>query len=163
MSVLLGLRASLEEILTDQLGTYTLANGATTAAVRVSSPDDRRQPGTTVSGIELVIVQEPTLVPIRQYEQEGSFAEWTAYLVGWGDNESVLTSAQLIIAALPGCSFDPVTVPEGVGPRNQVKLTIRPSILTTEADFISVLISALLLEDGGYLLLEDGGKILQEA
>ena len=124
MSVLLGLRASLEQVLADQLGTYTLANGATTPAVRVSSPDDRRQPGTTVSGVELVIVKEPTLVPVRQYEQERPLSEWTLYLVGWDIDSDITHSSALIQNAFAGCTTERVTVPDGVGPQNQIKVTL---------------------------------------
>jgi hypothetical protein len=132
MSVLLGLRASLEQILVDQLGTYTLVNGATTPAVRVSSPDDRRQPGTIVSGVELVIVKEPTLVPVRQYEQERPLAEWTLYLVGWDLNSDITYCSALIQNSFAGCTTERVTVPDGVGPQNQIKVTLLQGTYLTD-------------------------------
>ncbi len=124
MSTLLNLRTQLESILASELGTYTLANGVPTPAVRCSDPSDGRAPGTKVSGIELVIEKQPELLPIRQYSQEFAVARWTAYIVAWGDDKTAGTSAQLIVNSIPGCELTKLTIPDGVGPRDQIRLSI---------------------------------------
>jgi hypothetical protein len=124
MSALLDLRTTLSSILAAELGTYTLANGSTTPAVRCSGPDETRYPGTIVQGLELVIIKDPRLIPIRQYQQERVQVEWTAFLVAWGDRPSGI-AAQLVADAIPGCDIERVEVPQGIGPQDQYRLTIR--------------------------------------
>lgn len=124
MSALLDLRTTLSSVLSSELGTYTLANGSTTTAVRCSGPTETRYPGTVVTGLELVIIKDPRLVPVRQYEEERVTAEWTAFLVAWGDRPAGI-AAQLVVDAISGCEVERVEVPEGIGPQDQYRLTIR--------------------------------------
>ena len=124
MSALLDLRTTLTATLSAVLGTYTLANGSITQAVRCSDPNELRFPGTVVQGLEMVIIKDPALVPVRQYEQERAQAEWTVFLVAWGD-VTAATAAQLVIDAIPGTDAQPISVPEGIGPQDQYQLTIR--------------------------------------
>jgi hypothetical protein len=124
MSALLDLRATLASVLSSELGTYTLANGSTTDAVRCSGPTETRYPGTIVEGLELVIIKDPRLIPVRQYQQERATAEWSVFLVAWGDRPAGI-AAQLVVDAIPGCEVERVEVPEGIGPRDQYLLTIR--------------------------------------
>jgi hypothetical protein len=124
MGALLDLRTSLATILSAELGTYTLANGSTTPAVRCSGPNETRYPGTLVSGIELVIIKDPVLVPVRQYKEERTIAEWTAFLVAWGTRSAGI-AARIVVNAIPGCDVERVEVPEGIGPQDQYRLTIR--------------------------------------
>jgi hypothetical protein len=124
MSALLDLRTTLTATLSAVLGTYTLANGSVCPAVRCSDPSETRFPGTVVQGLEMVIIKDPVLVPVRQYQQERAQAEWTVFLVAWGDITAA-TAAQLVIDAIPGTDAQPIAVPEGIGPQDQYQLTIR--------------------------------------
>ena len=72
----------------------------------------------------MVIIKDPRLVPVRQYQQERVTAEWTAFLVAWGDQPAGV-AAQLVVDAIPGCEIERVEVPEGIWPADQYLLTIR--------------------------------------
>ena len=124
MSALLDLRASLATALSGVVGAYTLANGSVTPAMRCSDPSETRYPGTIVQGLEVVILKDPELVPVRQYQEERAQAEWTVFLVAWGEY-SAAAAAQLVIDAFPGTDAQRVNVPEGIGPQDQYQLTIR--------------------------------------
>lgn len=124
MSALLDLRASLAAALSGVVGVYTLANGSVTPAMRCSDPSETRYPGTIVQGLEVVILRDPELVPVRQYQEERAQAEWTVFLVAWGEY-SAAAAAQLVINAFPGTDAQRVDVPQGIGPQDQYQLTIR--------------------------------------
>ena len=153
MSALLDLRTTLASVLSSELGTYTLANGSTTTAVRCSGPTETRYPGTIVQGLELVILKDPRLVPVRQYEEERATAEWTAFLVAWGDRPAGV-AAQLVVNAIPGCEVERVEVPEGIGPQDQYRLTIR--------SLSDLPLDALVPETGGgrYLATIAGDRLI---
>lgn len=121
---LLSLRTALETTLVDQLGRYELANGATTPAISVRAPGESLPPGTTVSGLEVVIVREPELVPVRQYQNEQAFRRWTLYLVDWSGERTLEEIASGLLAAYPGSTAATVNVPRGVGPRSQMRIEI---------------------------------------
>lgn len=122
---LLTLRTELETTLVDVLGTYTLANGMTTPAISVRAEGDSFPPGTTVQGLECVILREPELRPVRQYKQEQAFSIWTLYLVDWGGEASLQEVGGRLIWAYPGSTAVQITVPKGVGPRSQMRLTLQ--------------------------------------
>lgn len=121
---LLSLRTAIETTLVDQLGTYTLANGAKTTAVSVRAPGESLPPGTTVNGLEVVIVREPELVPVRQYQNEQAFSRWTLYLVDWSGDASLQEVAGRLLWSYPGSNAVSINVPRGVGPRSQMRVDI---------------------------------------
>jgi hypothetical protein len=122
----LSLRTELETTLVDVLGTYRLANGATTPAISVRSTGDSLPAGTTVTGLECVILRDPELVPIRQYSKEPAFARWTLYLVQWTDEAvSLQDVAGRLLWAYPGSNAVSIRVPQGVGPRHQMRVDIQ--------------------------------------
>ena len=123
---MLSLRTELETTLVDVLGTYRLANGATTPAISVRSTGDSLPAGTTVTGLECVILRDPELVPIRQYSKEPAFARWTLYLVQWTDEAvSLQDVAGRLLWAYPGSNAVSIRVPQGVGPRHQMRVDIQ--------------------------------------
>jgi len=122
---LLSLRTELETTLVDVLGTYTLANGMSTSAISVRAAGESLPPGTNVNGLECVIVREPELVPIRQYQQEDSFSRWTIYLVDWNGDASLQVVAGRLLWAYPGSNAVSISVPRGVGPRSQMRVDIQ--------------------------------------
>jgi hypothetical protein len=121
---LLSLRTAIETTLVDQLGTYTLANSASTPAISVRAAGESLPPGTTVTGLEVVIVREPELVPVRQYSKEQAFSRWTLYLVDWSGDASLQEVAGRLLWSYPGSNAVTINVPRGVGPRSQMRVDI---------------------------------------
>lgn len=121
----LTLRTELETVLADYLGDYTLANGATTPAISVRAAGESLPPNTTVTGLEVVILREPELVPVRQYRNEQAFSRWTLYLVDWIGTSSLQEVGGVLIAQYPGSNAVLINVPRGVGPRSQMRVDIQ--------------------------------------
>lgn len=123
---ILSLRTELETTLVDVLGTYTLANGATTPAISVRDVGGSLPAGTRVTGLECVILREPELVPIRQYSKEHAFSRWTLYLVMWTETGVNLQEiAGRLLWAYPGSNAVSINVPQGVGPRHQMRVDLQ--------------------------------------
>ena len=121
----LTLRTELETVLVNYLGDYTLANGAKTPAISVRAAGESLPPNTTVSGMEVVILRDPELVPVRQYSREQAFSRWTLYLVDWSGDTSLQEVGGVLIAAYPGSNAVLINVPRGVGPRSQMRVDIQ--------------------------------------
>jgi len=121
----LTLRTELETVLVNYLGAYTLANGAKTAAISVRAAGESLPPNTRVSGLEVVILREPELVPVRQYSREQAFSRWTLYLVDWSGDTSLQEVGGVLIAQYPGSNAVAINVPRGVGPRSQMRVDIQ--------------------------------------
>ena len=123
---ILSLRTELETTLVDVLGTYTLANGATTPAISVRDVGGSLPAGTRVTGLECVILREPELVPIRQYSKEPAFSRWTLYLVMWTETGVNLQEiAGRLLWAYPGSNAVSINVPQSVGPRHQMRVDLQ--------------------------------------
>lgn len=121
----LTLRTELETVLVNYLGDYTLANGAKTPAISVRAAGESLPPNTTVSGMEVVILRDPELVAVRQYQREQAFSRWTLYLVDWSGDASLQEVGGVLIAAYPGSNAVLISVPKGVGPRSQMRVDIQ--------------------------------------
>ena len=121
----LTLRTELETVLVNYLGDYTLANGAKTPAISVRAAGESLPPNTTVSGMEVVILRDPELVAVRQYQREQAFSRWTLYLVDWSGDTSLQEVGGVLIAAYPGSNAVLISVPKGVGPRSQMRVDIQ--------------------------------------
>lgn len=124
MDVLI-LRTELETVLVNYLGDYTLANGAKTPAISVRAAGESLPPNTTVTGMEVVILREPELVPVRQYQREQAFSRWTLYLVDWSGDTSLQEVGGVLISQYPGSNAVSINVPRGVGPRSQMRVDIQ--------------------------------------
>ena len=124
MDVLI-LRSQIASVLSADLGTYTLANGETTPAISVCDDGYRTSAGTTVTGLEAVLISQPRLVPVREYQAQNAIREWTVYLLGWGSGVDLQEPAALLVAAFPGTDVRPVAVNGYQGAQNQMRLTIR--------------------------------------
>lgn len=128
----LTLRTELASLLTAELGTYTLSNAATTAAISVRGIGEPMTPGTTVSGLELIIELDPEPLPIIQYRQSSAFSRWTLWLVQWGAGSGLITeAAQHLVGAYPGSTYEKVPIPAGFGPANQIRVTLQTNPPTT--------------------------------
>lgn len=122
---LLDIRVQLETTLADVLGTYRLANGATTPAIAVRAAGESLPPGTTVEGLEVVIVRDPEPVTVVQYQQQATGARWTLYLVDWSGDVPLQTVAGRLIWAYPGTNATLINVPRGVGPGAQMRVDLQ--------------------------------------
>lgn len=154
------LRDQLELTLGTLLGQYQFSNGSTTPAIAARPWGGRLPPNTAVVGLECLIIQTPEPVPIvRQYANEVAFQRWTVFLVDWTGDSKLEDATSRIIWAFPGSEVQRISVPQNVGPSNQmrIEITTSPAVAVVEAES-----GYLLLEDGGYLLLEGGGRILLE-
>jgi hypothetical protein len=121
----LALRTALQSLLSSALGTYTLGNGTTTAAVHVRAVGEARPSNVTVSGMEMVIVRDPELDPVVQYKNPDAFQLWTVYLVDWGGSADLKAAAALVLDSYPNTTIETLSVPEAIGPRNQMRLQIQ--------------------------------------
>ena len=121
----LELRTELASLLSASLGTYTLPNGATTPAIAVRSSGDSLSAGTSVTGLEVVIIRDPNLTPIPQYAESGALRTWTVFLVDWSDAVDLEPIGAYIIEAYAGTAVSTVAVPKGTGPQNQMRITIQ--------------------------------------
>jgi hypothetical protein len=122
---LLTLRAEIISALDGQIGTYTLANGHETTAISTRREGEAMIPGTRVTGLEVVILAEPRLVPISAYSQQEALSEWSVFLVGWDDTANPKLAAESLVFAFPGTEWERILVPQGVGPANQARVIIR--------------------------------------
>jgi len=121
----LTLRTELETVLVNYLGDYTLANGVKTPAISVRAAGESLPPNTAVRGLEVVILREPELVPVRQYRREQAFSRWTLYLVDWSGDTSLQEVGGVLIREYPGSNAVAINVPRGVGPRSQMRVDIQ--------------------------------------
>ena len=121
----LTLRSQIATVLDQVLGTYTLANGITTPAISVRDYGEGLATGTTVSGLEVVILAQPELVPVRQYRSDGVQQDWTVFLVGWTAGINVQEAAASLVANFGNTDAQTLSIAEGVGPKSQMQVTIR--------------------------------------
>lgn len=121
----ISLRNALETALVEVLGTYRLVNGGETPAVSVRSEGDGLPAGTRVSGIECVIIRDPDLVPIGQYEGQQAFSRWTVYLVNWDADLDLGVVAQQLLTEWPGSGLSLVPTRRQAGPRSMYRVTIQ--------------------------------------
>lgn len=122
---ILALRSSIAATLSSLIGTYTLANSSTTPAISVRGSGESLPPGTRVSGMEVVILREPELDGIASYQSGQAFNRWTIYLVDWSMTASLQEAAGKLIWAWPGSNAVSITVPQGVGPRHQMRVDLQ--------------------------------------
>jgi hypothetical protein len=122
---LLELRTELASLLSASLGTYTLPNGATTPAISVRSSGEALPTGTTVTGLEVVLIRDPDLTPIPQYADSGALRSWTVFLIDWSDATDLEPIGAYIVEAYAGTQVTTVAVPKGTGPQNQMRVTIQ--------------------------------------
>jgi hypothetical protein len=122
---LITLRAEIVSALAGQIGTYTLANGHQTTAISARRDGEAMFPGTRVAGLEVVILAEPRLLPVSAYSQQEALSEWSVFLVGWDETANPKLAAESLVFTFPGCEWERILVPQGVGPANQARVTIR--------------------------------------
>lgn len=121
---LLDLRLALETLLADDLGEYTLPNGITTPALAVRSEGESLPTNTKVSGLEVVVLAQPALTPVLQYEAQGTLRDWTVYLIDWDGTVAMDAVASKLLYAFAGSTTSPLAAPRQIGPKHQRALSI---------------------------------------
>jgi hypothetical protein len=120
----LSLRSQLATVLDPFLGVYTLANGVTTPAIAVRTAGEGITPGTKITGLECVILVEPDLTPVLQYQGQEALRDWLVYLTAWDGGTSMETVAGILLYSFSGSRANKIQVPERVGPKHQMLVTI---------------------------------------
>ena len=118
-------RRTLELLLTNEIGQYVFANGATTPSIAVRAESERLPTGTKAYGMEVIVMRYPEQAPVRQYLNETAEYLWTVFLVGWDDQIDLTESAAKILDAFPGSEFIQLAVPKAWGPTNQIRVTLK--------------------------------------
>ena len=121
------LRDRVEGILRDDLGRYRLQNGTLTPAIAVRAEGEGRPSGTTVEGLEVIIAREPVPEPVAAYRQQQARKLWQVYLVDWSGRTPLASLTDRLLLEFPGMTVTTVTVPENVGPSNQLLCEIEAS------------------------------------
>lgn len=119
----LTLRSDLKTLLDSVLGTYAWDGGITTPAIAVRSGDETLAPGTTVTGLEVVIDRLPTLDPQPAYGTPPVLQFWQVDLVQWSGNN--LQTAQTKVAEkYPTAVFRSLPASPELGTLAQVSIRI---------------------------------------
>jgi hypothetical protein len=126
----LTLRTQIAAALADDLGTYTLLNGATTPAISVRPEGQRLAAGTTAAGLEVVILSEPRLSPVGAYLQQESIREFIVFLVGWDDTANTTLAAERLVYLFPGTVWQEIPIAKRIGPTNQCRVIIQSTAST---------------------------------
>lgn len=121
---LLDFRTSLETVLVDVLGTYTLGNSTDTPAMSVRSEGEKLAGENKVSGLECVIIRDPSLTPVIHYRLPGVQVKYTVYLVDWEGSGVLEEAASAILTEWPGAELYDVRVPIGLGAKAQMRVEI---------------------------------------
>jgi len=119
------LRFEISLALAADLGTYTLLNVETTPAISVRREGERLAAGTSAAGLEVVILAEPRLTPIKDYIQQDAWREYFVFLVGWDETADITTAAGKLINFFPGTVWQEIPIAKRVGPTNQARMIIR--------------------------------------
>lgn len=120
---ILTLRSTLASALASRLGTYTLPNGSTTAALVVRDPGQGMTAGTSVSGLEVVISSVPELEQRLQYQSSPFVQTWNVFLIDWGGAD-LEGAAAVVQSGFPGTTATILPVTEDIGPKRQSQLRI---------------------------------------
>lgn len=120
----LTLRTALETALADQLGQYTLPNGYTIPAISVRPTGDHLPAGTTVTGVECVLLAEPTRTVLTQYQHPPVRLYWTVYLSDWSGSADFGSCLTALLSSWPGLKATASSTPLGQPPYHQLRVTI---------------------------------------
>lgn len=112
------LRSHIETILADYIGDYTWNGNGNSKAIALL-PDNKHgfsypPPGTTVTGIEAVIVRPVPAVKMLLNKQYFGRATWEIYLKQWDRSSNLIDATEKLIVGLSRLDYafeSPVRVP----------------------------------------------------
>lgn len=122
------LRSQIATALADYIGQYTFVNGSTGDAIAVRREGEGIFPGTRVTGLEVIISAEPNFTPISAYRDQPAQPSYSVFLIGWPNGDPVAdtaTATEIMVSTFPGCEFQRLTVPENIGPTDQVRIIVQ--------------------------------------
>ena len=126
-----------DDTISDALGVYTLASGATLPAISVLASGDSLPSGTVATGLEVVITASPNQAEQLLLSDEVlTNPTWRIYVVAWGAVGSLQAVRNRILALLPGAvSSQPQAEPpgEGLGVMEQVVIRWTNPCVVVEA------------------------------
>jgi len=126
-----------DDTISDALGVYTLASGATLPAISVMASGDSLPSGTVATGLEVVITASPNQAEQLLLSDEVlTNPTWRIYVVAWGAVGSLQAVRNRIVALLPGAvSSQPQAEPpgEGLGVMEQVVIRWTNPCVVVEA------------------------------
>lgn len=115
------LRSLLLQLLTTQLGTYTLANGTTQPAINVGNPPDTYK----VTGLEVIL----PLVPDSKSQFLGEYIhrdeKWSISLIQHPGSNTIIAAADRLTRFLPACTVTHVPAYSEVGSFAQCRVSFR--------------------------------------
>lgn len=118
MITALDLRSHIETILADYIGDYTRNGNGNSKAIAIL-PDNKHgfnypPPGTTVTGIEAVIIRPIPAVKMLLNKQYVGRATWEIYLKQWDRSSNLIDATEELIVGLNKLDYafeSPVRVP----------------------------------------------------
>lgn len=126
-----------DDTISDALGVYTLASGATLPAISVLASGDSLPSGTVATGLEVVITASPNQAEQLLLSDEVlTNPTWRIYVIAWGAMGSLQAVRNRIVALLPGAvSSQPQAEPpgEGLGVMEQVVIRWTNPCVVVEA------------------------------
>jgi hypothetical protein len=126
-----------DDAISDELGVYTLASGATLPAISVMARGDSLPSGTVTSGLEVVITATPNQAEeLLLTDEVLTNPTWRIYVIAWGALGQLQAVRNRIVALLPGAtSTQPQAEPpgEGLGVMEQVVIRWTNPAVVVEA------------------------------
>lgn len=118
------LRAQIQELLADDVGTYALTGGVTTPAVMVLDSGDVVS-DRTVTGLEVVIRRNPISDEGKAtFDSVRAVKMWQVFLVQWGGNYTLESAKDKLRRKFPNIRAVTVKVEKGSGVREQISVRI---------------------------------------
>lgn len=93
-----------DETISDGLGTYTFADGATTPAMVPLFANENLPAGVRIDGIEITITRLPLYGPESLYDAVLLNPTFRIYIAAWGSADTLQAMAERVMALLPGSS-----------------------------------------------------------
>jgi hypothetical protein len=127
------LRDKLLDLLSDQLGTYTLKGDNLTPAIAIRSTGEPLPTDRTVTGLEVTILKAPSREPTALLDGVNRRLTWQIYLTQYapaeGESEQVNSAQETIELAFINARFVGVALAKNKQIREQVSVRI-PDITT---------------------------------
>jgi hypothetical protein len=120
----LELRSQIQELLTDEIGSYTLPGGVETPAIAVLDSGETIS-DRTVTGLEIIIRR----VPIRNdgkamFDCVRADRLWQIFLVQWQGDHTIQDALDKLTQKFPNTKAIPVRFEKGSGIREQFSVRI---------------------------------------
>jgi hypothetical protein len=121
---ILELRSQIQELLTDEIGSYTLPGGVETPAIAVLDSGETIS-DRTVTGLEIIIRRMPVKDEGKpMFDCVRTAKEWQVFLVQWQGEHKMQDAIDKLKQKFPNTRAIPVRVEKGSGIREQFSVRI---------------------------------------